>query len=136
MEKLIKGIHHVSIKAQGQKEYERVTGFYRDVLGMTVTYEWKTGDRLGMMIDTGNAAMEISSTGKGETGRGSFQHVALKTKDVNACVEAVRAAGYQITIEPLEVNLGTNPNLPIRVAFCIGPAGEEIEFFDELWNKD
>ncbi|MEI3049677.1 MAG: hypothetical protein ACLTEU_10860 [Roseburia inulinivorans] len=32
------------------------------------------------------------------------------------------------------VNTGkcaSNPPFPIRVAFCIGPVGEEIEFFQE-----
>ena len=42
-------------------------------------------------------------------------------------IEKVRAAGRPVTMEPSDKALG--PDYPIRVAFCTGPAGEEIEFF-------
>jgi len=57
--------------------------------------------------------------------------MAFAVKDVDACVEAVRAAGYEITVEPNDIVIPSNPPLPARIAFCIGPVGEEIEFFCE-----
>ena len=44
-------------------------------------------------------------------------------------VEAVRKAGYEITMEPTDNCIPSNPPYPARIAFCIGPVGEEIEFF-------
>ena len=44
-------------------------------------------------------------------------------------IEKVRAAGRPVIMEPSDKNLGGN--YPIRVAFCTGPAGEKIEFFQE-----
>lgn len=31
---MIKGIHHVALKCCGNEEFEKVVGFYRDVLGL------------------------------------------------------------------------------------------------------
>ena len=39
---------------------------------------------------------------------------------------AVRAAGYPITVEPNSLVIA---DLPARIAFCVGPLHEEIEFF-------
>ena len=40
--------------------------------------------------------------------------------------ELVRQAGYQVTVEPKDVNLG---GLEVTVAFFKGPCGEILEFF-------
>ena len=59
-----------------------------------------------------------------------IHHVCIKCR-MDQCVKAVREAGYAITVEPKDVTLATTPPSPIRVAFCIGPVGEEIEFYQE-----
>ena len=59
------------------------------------------------------------------------RHFALKTDDVDGCVKAVREAGYPITVEPKDIVIPSQPEFPVRVAFCNGPTGEEIEFFQE-----
>ena len=46
-------------------------------------------------------------------------------------MKAVREAGYLITVEPKDVVIPSQPEFPVRVAFCNGPVGEEIEFFQE-----
>ncbi len=51
--------------------------------------------------------------------------MAFAVKDVDACVEAVRAAGYEITAEPIDIVIGSIPSLPARIALCIGPVGEK-----------
>lgn len=55
----------------------------------------------------------------------------MKTDDVDGCVKAVREAGYPITVEPKDIVIPSQPEFPVRVAFCNGPTGEEIEFFQE-----
>ena len=47
-----------------------------------------------------------------------LRRLAFAVKDVDACVEAVRAAGYEITVEPNDIVIPSNPPLPARIAFC------------------
>ncbi len=124
---LTKGIHHVAIKTYGKEEYEKTVAFYRDILGMTVYRDWG----MGIMLLTGESRMEIMNTGEERLPQGVLRHVAFLTDDVDACIDAVRKAGYEITAEPYDVTINAEQPYPLRVAFCIGPAGEEIEFFTE-----
>ena len=40
-------------------------------------------------------------------------------------------AGYEVFMKPCDKEIPSDPPYPIRVAFCHGPLGEEIEFFSE-----
>ena len=131
MSKLIKGIHHIALKAQGENEFLKAVSFYQDVLGMPMIRSWKNDVMLGAMLDTGNSFIEIFSNGTDRPEQGSIRHFALTTRDVDGCVKAVREAGYEITMESVDKEIPTSPPFPIRIAFCIGPLGEEIEFFCE-----
>jgi glyoxylase I family protein len=53
-------------------------------------------------------------------------HFAIATTDTRAAVERIREAGYEVTLEPRDVDLG---NLKATIAFFNGPSGEVIEFF-------
>lgn len=108
---LIKGIHHVSMKCSSTEEYEKTIDFYKNILGIPVAREWQAG----IMLDTGNGIVEIFNDGD----------------DVDACVEAVKAAGYEVFIEPKDIEIASTPVFPARIAFCKGPLGEEIELFEE-----
>lgn len=132
MGKLIEGTHHIALKAVGEAEYHKTVGFYRDILGMPVIRSWEGGGFCGTMLDTGNSIMEIMSNGTDHPEQGPIRHFALATRDVDACVKAVREAGYTITMEPCDKVIGSIPPFPIRIAFCLGPLGEEVEFFCEL----
>ena len=66
------------------------------------------------------------------TANGSILHFALRTTRLDAVVERVRATGAKVTMEPKDVTIATTNDagpVPIRVAFCEGPNGEVIEFF-------
>ena len=132
MEKLITGTHHISLKAHGTEEFEKALHFYHDILGMPYVRRWGEGTDAGAMLDTGNSLMEISANGDLCKESGSIRHFALATSQVDKAVELVREAGYQITTEPSDVTVPSQPPFPLRMAFCIGPCGEEIEFF---WEK-
>lgn len=125
---LIKGVHHIALKCCGAEEYTRTVAFYRDILGLPVVRQWDTG----IMLDMGNSVMEIFKDGQQRLGQGTIRHFALRTQDVDACVEAVSKAGYEVFIEPNDIVISSNPVFPARIAFCKGPVGEEIEFFKEL----
>ena len=63
--------------------------------------------------------------------QGAIRHFALATDDVDSIVEAARKAGYAVTMEPVDIEIMSKPSLPARIAFIIGPVGEEIELFCE-----
>ena len=124
---LIKGIHHVAFKCSDAEEYRKVAEFYRDILGLSVARSWDGG----IMFDTGDGIIEVFDDGESPLPQGNIRHFAFATDDVDACVLAVRDAGYEVFIEPNDIEIQSNPKCPARIAFCRGPLGEEIEFFCE-----
>lgn len=119
---LVNGVHHVSMKCTGDEEYQRTVYFYKDIIGLEEIQKWDTG----VMLDTGDGIVEIFSDGEISLGKGTIRHFAFAAEDVDLCTEKVREAGYRILIEPKDITLD---QLRARIAFCIGPLGEEIEFF-------
>lgn len=130
MGSLICGIHHVALKCDGTAEFEKALHFYQDVLGLEPVRSWGEGKNAGAMLSTGDGLLEIFASGR-KLPQGAIRHFALRTERVDDCVAAVRAAGYPITVEPKEIVIASNPPFPARIAFCTGPVGEEIEFFQE-----
>lgn len=130
MESLICGIHHVALKCDGTAEFEKTLHFYQNVLGLEPVRSWGEGENAGAMLSTGDGLLEIFASGK-KLPQGAIRHFALRTERVDDCIAAVRAAGYPITVEPKDIVIASNPPFPARIAFCTGPVGEEIEFFQE-----
>ena len=130
MGSLICGIHHVALKCDGTAEFEKTLHFYQDILGLEPVRSWGEGENAGAMLSTGNGLLEIFASGR-KLPQGAIRHFALRTERVDDCVAAVRAAGYPITVEPKDIVIASNPPFPARIAFCTGPVGEEIEFFQE-----
>ncbi len=124
---MVRGIHHVSMKCKSGEEYEKVVSFYTEVLGLMIARKWATG----IMFDAGNALIEVFTNAENKLGQGVIEHFAFATDNVDLCIDKVRDAGYEITVEPKDVIIPSNPAFPVRVAFCRGPLGEEIEFFCE-----
>lgn len=124
---LITGLHHVSLKCCNEKEYNEEITFYRDILGIPVVRQWATG----IMFDAGNGLIEIFNDGDVPLEKGTIRHFALATSDVDACVRAVTDAGYEVFIGPKDIAIQSDPVFPARMAFCKGPLGEELEFFQE-----
>lgn len=127
---MIKGIHHVCIKCK-KEEIGKVKQFYGEVLGLPIIREWGGAEPDGFMFDTGSGLVEVFTDAKEALPQGAIRHFAFAVDDADACIEKVRAAGYPVTVEPKDVVIASNPPFPIRVAFCTGPVGEEIEFFQE-----
>lgn len=125
--KLIKGIHHVSMKCCSVEEYDKTIRFYKDILGLEVVRTWNAG----IMLQAGNNRIEIFNNGDAALGKGVIQHFAFATDDVDACAKAITDAGYEVFIQPRDIQIASKPPFPARIAFCYGPLGEEIEFFQE-----
>ena len=124
---MITGIHHISMKCGTEEELEKARDFYLHVLGFSVIREWPEG----IMIDSGRGLIEIFSNGTGIRSKGAIRHVAFATDDVDEIVKKVKAAGYEVFIEPKDLVIRSEPAYHARMAFCFGPLGEEIEFFQE-----
>ena len=129
MKSKITGIHHVAIKAKGLEQYAKLLEFYHGILGLPIVREWGEGENLGAMVDTGAGILELFSNAPDERDAGALRHLALCCDDPDEFIEAVRANGYEVTIEPKDIVIASEPPYPARIAFCIGPVGEEVEFF-------
>ena len=124
---MITGIHHIYMKCGTQDAFERAKDFYLKVLGFSPVREWPEG----IMIDTGCGLLEIFSNGPGVPAKGAIRHVAFATDDVDSITARVKAAGYEVFIEPNDIVIHSEPVFTARMSFCYGPLGEEIEFFQE-----
>ncbi len=124
---MVKGIHHISMKCRSKAELERVKDFYVKVLGMSIYREWEAG----ALIDSGRGLIEVFDRPGGEYRLGVISHVAIETDDVDGLTEKVRAAGYEVFIEPADMEIPAVPPVLLRRSFCYGPLGEEIELFTE-----
>ena len=124
------GIHHVSLKAKGIEAFEKTVSFYRDILGLSVAKEWgRSPEDRAVMLDTGAGYIEIFSNAPDVLPGGTIRHIALDVTDTDAVIAAVRDAGYRITTEPTDIVIPSSEPCPARIAFFIGPLGEEIEIF-------
>ena len=124
---MIKGIHHISMKCGTAEELAKVREFYIELLGMKIIREWAEG----VMIDTGNGLLEIFTNADGTHCLGAIRHMALLTDNVDEIAAKVKAAGYDLFIEPNDKVIPSDPPYPIRMAFCYGPLGEQVEFYAE-----
>ncbi len=127
----IKGIHHIALKARGLEEFQKTLDFYHGILGLPVKMRWGEGEKQGIMLDTGEGMLEIFANAEDCPGQGALRHMAFMVENVDECIEAVRAKGYKITVEPKDHTFACQPAYDVRLAFCIGPVGEEVEFFSE-----
>ena len=124
---MITGIHHISMKCGTKEEFDKAKDFYLNMLGFSVKREWPEG----IMIDCGSVLLEIFCNGEGIKTKGAIRHAAYATDDVDGIIARVRSAGYKVFIEPNDIVIPSVPECRARMAFCIGPLGEEIEFFQE-----
>ena len=124
---MITGIHHISLKCEAAEDFEKAKDFYLNILGFSVVRTWPEG----IMIETGCGMLEIFCNGPGVRAKGALRHIAFRTDDVDGITDKVRKAGYEVFIEPNDIVIRSDPEFPARMAFCYGPLGEEIEFFQE-----
>jgi len=124
---LITGMHHISMKCGTKEEFEKTKDFYLNTLGFPVKRTWPEG----IMIDCNNCQLEIFCNGEGIRSKGAIRHVAFSTDDVDSIIDKIKAAGYKVFIEPNDIVIPSIPKFHARMAFCYGPLGEEIEFFQE-----
>ena len=125
----IEGFHHVAIRVQ---DFDAAIAFYRDGLGFPEQIRWSDGQKMIALLDTGGGDyIEILSNGKPPPlAEGAWGHLALRTDDCDAAFARAITAGATVAIAPKDMPIRTaDRTIPVRLAFCKGPNGEIIEFF-------
>lgn len=122
------GFHHLSMSV---RDLEKSIKFYTEALGFEERVSWGDTKKRTVLLDTGDGNYFELSQGEPdqEYGEGVFKHIALRTDDCKAAVEQARTGGAEVTVETRDVNLRSDPPIPIRIAFFKGPDGELIELF-------
>ena len=125
------GFHHVAMKVAN---FDESVTFYTRALGFTESLRWGEGDNRAILLDCGDGNFfELFAGGQvGKAGGGPILHVALRSEDVDGAIARARAGGAEITMEPKDVTIKSDPPTPVRIAFCRAPGGEVIEFFKHL----
>lgn len=124
------GIHHVALRVS---DFDTSRTFYADGLGMKEVHAWGETGKRALMLDTGDGSILEIFEGRPMPAdvEGSYLHIALRTTDCDAAIEAARTAGATITVEPKDVDIPSNPEYKVRIAFFKGPDGEILELFQE-----
>ncbi|MDX1931482.1 MAG: VOC family protein [Capsulimonadales bacterium] len=133
------GYHHIALRA---RDFDRSFAFYTDGLGFVLAHQWGEGEGRIALLDMGDGNyLELFASKPGQTPPEGgevppawpYFHLAMRSSDVDADIETVRALGCPITIEPKTVEVGTKT---IRVGFFLGPDGEVLEFFQHIARPD
>ena len=109
----------------------------RDTFSGMVDAHWEIGHVLMIQFacDSGCGLLEIFRNGPGIRTKGAIRHIAFSTDDVDGIISKVKDAGYDVFIEPNDLIIRSKPAFHARMAFCHGPLGEEIEFFQEKGSE-
>ncbi len=122
------GFHHLAMKTA---DFDKSVKFYTEGLGFEKSISWGEGDSRAVMLDTGDGNFfELFAGGTpDEKPEGALLHVAFRTDNCDMALNQAITAGARVTMEPTDVDIKSDPVTPVRIAFCKGPDGELIEFF-------
>ena len=125
------GFHHIALKAN---DFEKSKEFYK-ALGLKEIVGWGEGDKSVLMFDLGDGGrLELFAGGSDEyQAEGKYMHFAMCCDAVDAAYEIALKAGATPFKEPKTVPLDSYPEkIAIRIAFVLGPSGEQLEFFKQV----
>lgn len=124
-----KGFHHIAMTT---KDFEKTVRFYTEGLGFKVFISRGDENAKAVMLGVGDGNyIEVFSGGKGNRPEGIWQHLAISTDNCDSALKLAKAVGAEVTMEPtnVDIQLDAGGVKPVRIAFCTGPDGEVIEFF-------
>ena len=123
------GFHHIAMRVT---DFDAAVEFYESGLGFSRTVWWGNDKSKAMLLHAGNGNYIEVFAGADEdaASAGAVIHFALRTDDCDAAIARAVAAGAEVTVPPKDVTIPSQPQpTPVRIAFCRGPSGETIEFF-------
>jgi len=122
------GFHHLSMSV---RDLEKSIEFYTEALGFVEKVSWGKAPKRTVLLDTGDGNyFEISQADSPQDfEEGVFKHIALRVDDCKSAIELARKAGAEVTMETRDIDLSSEPSIPIRIAFFKGPDGEIVELF-------
>jgi glyoxylase I family protein len=122
------GLHHIAVHAT---DFESSLRFYCQGLGFRLLSRWEEGGQPAAMLAIGDGTyLELyGGAPPGAPSPGRLLHLALRASDCDAALARAVAAGAAVIMAPEVADLPAQPRpLRVRIAFCSGPDGEEIEF--------
>lgn len=135
--KIIEGctFHHVALQTS---DFEKSLKFYTEGLGFEIyrTFVASSGKNVALLDIGGGSFFEIFSDGEKSDAKrdyaGRYFHLALEVKDAKAAyARAIEYGAEEMGKAPREMELPSNPPMPVVIGFVKGPDGEEIELFQE-----
>ncbi|MFW6015887.1 MAG: VOC family protein [bacterium] len=127
----VNGFHHIALKAD---DFAKTCNFYTKGLGFKEVMRWEMDDgNEAVMLDSGNDNyLEIFAGRDYEIEEnGAYLHLAFSTDNCEKMIKKAEKAGAEVTMEPTETDIPSTPVKKVKIAFCKGPDGEIIEFFQE-----
>ncbi|MBI4978958.1 MAG: VOC family protein [Spirochaetes bacterium] len=122
-ESLVRSVAHICFTAA---DLEASIHFYRDILGLTPTFEFldEHNNRFGIYFHAGERTFIELFSGTHETGiTPSFRHLCLEMKDIAAAIKTIEARGGVID---RAVSTGKDGS---QQAWMKDPDGNLIELF-------
>lgn len=107
--------------------FEQTLRFYEEVFGAKSLGQFQT-DRQGCWLSLEGDILEVfESPARGD---GAWKHIAIACQNVDAVYQKALEHGAKAHVEPKNISLELEQPLRARIAFLIGPSGEQIELFD------
>jgi glyoxylase I family protein len=130
---MIKGMHHTAINV---RDFDKSLDFYTTTLGLKQTMAWgekEKKSRAAMIAVGGGSHIEIFEHPDyvlpAEGNFAGILHLAFAVDNCDEMLEKARAWGCEVTVEPKSVTIQSGNGVDVRIAFCKGPDGEIMEFF-------
>ena len=117
------------MKCQSDTEYEKAKKFYIDILGLSILKECESC----ILMNTDNGIIEVFRNASETLPQGVIRHFAFTVNNIEEIAKSVENAGYEVFVKPKKINIGNDPDFPATIAFCKGPLGEDVEFFQQEW---
>jgi len=120
--------HHVALKV---KAFDKVVGFYKEVLGLKEKIAWDMDGNPAVMLEMADGGIVEVFGGHTDEAEANARwgHFAVLVDDVPGTYEKALAYGAKPQIAPTDAAIKGTSTMNVEIAFVVGLGGEVIEFF-------